>query len=91
MSPEAEDEMWGAITALNHLLEHTWAYMLHRADDPISATRTMRDAVMRDFDLPSSQPGSEAKFQAMAHAISILEDFWDRVEYRASPDRKPSR
>lgn len=90
MSPEAEDEMWGAITALNHLLEHTWAVILHSTDNPIAATRKVRDTVMRDFDLPSDQPASEANFRAMAHAISNLEDFWDRVEYRASPDRKPS-
>ncbi len=90
MSPEAEDEMWGAITALNHLLEHTWAFMLHGTDDPTAAVRKVRNTVLRDFDLPGDQPGSDAGFRALAHATSILEDFWDRVEFRASPNRKPA-
>jgi len=90
MEPEAEDKLWGAITALNHLLEHTWAYMLYRSDDPQAAVSKVRDATLRDFDLPSDQPGSDALFRASQHAISQIEDFWDRVAYRASVDRKSS-
>lgn len=90
MGPQAEDELWGAITALNHLLEHTWAFLLHGADDPAAAVRKVRDTVLRDFDLPGDEAPSDAGFRASQHAVQILEEFWDRVAYRASPDRKSS-
>ena len=82
------DELWGAITATHHLLEHVWAFALHGSDDPEAAAK-VRAIVLRDFDLPRDDAPSDAKFRASQHAISILEDFWDRVEFRIAQTLKP--
>ena len=78
--------MWGSITALNHLLEHQWTLLLSQANDPAAATRKVRDASLREFDLPPrAEDEGESAYVVSQHALSLLEEFWERVENRALP------
>ena len=82
------DRLAGVLMATNHLLEHTWAYLLFKSSDPVASTRTMRDKVLADFDLPQEGAGTEERFLTNQYALAFLEEFWKRVEFRAHPDRK---
>lgn len=81
-------ELWGAITALNHLLEHQWTFLLSMAEDPIAKTRKMRGALLKEFDFPPRpEDVGEWPHIVRQHALSVLEEFWDRVEARALPKK----
>lgn len=81
-----QDEMWGAITALNHLMEHLWAFQLTVVADESAAAvaRTVRDKMLAEFDIPSEPTGKDT-YAAGQYAIAMLEDFWDRMEQRVAP------
>jgi hypothetical protein len=86
MDPRDQDQLFGAITAQNVLLEHLWAFCLTIVtDDDAERTaviRRIRDKMLREFDLPSEDDPGEGKYAASQHAISILEEFWERMEKR---------
>jgi len=84
MSPEDQDRMWGMLTGINALLEHTWAMLSSFGEDEVATARRFRDKILREFDLPPEDEPHEGRYAASQYAVSYLEEFFDKVERRVT-------
>lgn len=81
MDDSGKQQLWGAVTALQHLCAATWEVLLMESDNPLRDLATARERMLAEFE-PGLIRGvsDDATFAVSQHGLAFLESFWTRME-----------
>lgn len=83
MDVRSKQQIWGAITALNHLMASAWEVLFMESDDPMRDLLAAKQRMMAEME-PQHIRGvtNDERFVASQHAIAFLEEWWADMEKR---------